>query len=119
MAAATGSVTIAANVSGLPAGSVSVGPLTVSLSNAVGEILPVTLASGANTITVPSGVTCVLVVPSSGTSYGGTITWKGVSGDTGVAVSTINPTLVSVASTVASFVLTASTTGATVSVAFF
>jgi hypothetical protein len=66
-----------------PFGSITVGPLTVT-----GTIVPVvlgpTLASGVNTITVPSGASgFVLVPPSTNTN---TIQLKGVSGDTGLSL---------------------------------
>lgn len=67
------------------------------------------LASGANTITVPSstGVTvtaCTIVPPTGNTT---TLTLKGVTGDTGVGLHLTDHTTVSLASATTSFCLTA------------
>lgn len=66
-----------------------------------------TLASGANTITLPTGgstVTgCTIVPPSSNTT---SITLKGVSGDTGFRIHNTDPTTVTFHTTVTDFVLT-------------
>lgn len=68
-----------------------------------------TLASGANTITVPtSGTalpTAVTIVPPVGNTVA--LTLKGVSGDTGIALHLTDPTSLSLKSTVVSFVLNA------------
>ena len=89
---ATGSMTLSGNVTNLP-GSETFGPFVHTISNVVGQISTISLSSGANTVTVPSGTTRIVVVgpnmasPSPNPSYGGTLTIKGVSGDTGIAVS--------------------------------
>jgi hypothetical protein len=67
-----------------------------------------TLASGANTITVPSGGTTptgVTIIPPAGNAS--SITLKGVSGDTGIRLHNTDPTSLGLHSSVASFVLTA------------
>jgi hypothetical protein len=67
-----------------------------------------TLASGANTITVPTGGATpkgVIIVPPSGNTQ--TLTLKGVTGDTGVALHATDPSYVSLAATQANFCLTA------------
>jgi len=73
-----------------------------------GQVQVVTLSSGANTITVPSGgttpVAVTIVKPSGNTT---SITFKGVSGDTGVRLHNTDPDSISLDSSVASFVLTA------------
>ena len=72
-----------------------------------GSITIHTLSSGANTITVPTGgstVVCATIVPPSGNTQ--TITLKGVTGDTGVAIHKTDPSSVALDS-VTSFVLTA------------
>lgn len=69
----------------------------------------VNLASGANTISVPTagGVTAVgvWIIPPSGNAQ--TLTLKGVTGDTGVGLHPTNPAFVSLASGASSFVITA------------
>lgn len=67
------------------------------------------LASGANTITVPSAtsitVTAVTIIPPADNEE--TITLKGVTGDTGVSLHPTDPTTIALASGVVNFVLTA------------
>lgn len=73
-----------------------------------GAISPTRLAAGANTITVPTGGTTpkavTIVKPSDNTT---SITFKGVSGDTGVRLHDTDPDSISLDSSVTSFVLTA------------
>lgn len=67
-----------------------------------------TLASGANTITVPTGgttPTAVTILPPAGNTQ--TIILKGVTGDTGVGLHLTDPFTVSLAAATATFVLTA------------
>ena len=69
---------------------------------------PITLASGANTITVPTGgttPTAVTIIPPAGNTN--LITLKGVTGDTGVALHKTDPTCVALDPSQATFVLTA------------
>lgn len=74
-----------------------------------GKVDIVTLASGANTITPPSGGTTPVAVtitpPAANTN---TITLKGVTGDTGVVLHKTDPTTVALNSPTDTFVLTAS-----------
>lgn len=67
------------------------------------------LSSGANTITVPSstGVTpvAVTIVPPVGNTQ--SLTLKGVSGDTGIALHLTDPSTIALAPSVTTFVLTA------------
>ena len=89
---ATGNVTIQGNQSGGPAGSLTFGPLTATTTAAVGSLQVVALTTGANTITIPSGTTTCIITPPNAVNptpnptYGGTLTLKGVSGDTGIAI---------------------------------
>ena len=67
-----------------------------------------TLASGSNTITVPSGATaCTIVPPASNTN---SITLKGVTGDTGVRLHNTDPTSLAIDASTTTFVLTAGST---------
>lgn len=70
-----------------------------------------TLSSGANTITVPTAgmvPTAVTIVPPSDNTA--SITFKGVTGDTGVRLHDTDPTTIALDSSVASFCLTAGST---------
>jgi len=70
-----------------------------------GEIDTLTLAAGANTITVPAGFKGVTILPPSGNTN--LITLKGVTGDTGVPLHLTDPSSIGLDSTEATFVLTA------------
>ena len=85
---------------------------TVSATdNAVspGQVDLLTLASGVNTITPPTGGStpkAVTIQPPVGNLN--TITLKGVSGDTGVILHKTDPTVIALNSPTSTFVLTAS-----------
>lgn len=66
-----------------------------------------TLASGANTITAPTGATLqgATIVPPAGNLL--SLTLKGVTGDTGVPLHLTDPTSLALPSTSTTFVLTA------------
>jgi hypothetical protein len=122
---AYGSVTITANVTGGNDGTWSLGPSgsTRMLLNAIQAETVVTLAAGANTITVPSGATECIIIPftnsgsTTNTAYSGTLTLKGASGDTGVTISSSNVTVIPWDTAPSTFVLTASAVG-TISIRF-
>lgn len=73
-----------------------------------GSVQIVNLSSGANTITVPTGGTvptcCTITKPSDNTT---SITFKGVTGDTGVRLHNTDPDSISIHSSVTTFCLTA------------
>ena len=91
------------------------------VQNAVspGQFQVIDLASGANTITVPTGgssvaVACIIFPPNSNTDA---ITLKGVGGDTGILLHPTNPACISLGAGVTSFVLNAG--GAIAGVRFY
>ena len=73
-----------------------------------GQIQLITLSSGFNTITLPTGgstvVSCTILPPVGNTQ---TLTLKGVTTDTGVALHLTDPTTVAFASSVTTFGITA------------
>lgn len=72
-----------------------------------GEVL-MTLASGFNTITIPTGgstVTACTIIPPSGNAQ--TLTLKGVTGDTGVPLHLTDPSTIALAGNTTTFGLTA------------
>ena len=81
---------------------------------ASGAISNLVLTSGTNTVTCPSTtvfqVRAALIKPPDDNTA--TITLKGVSGDTGILINPVNPTLLTfdTTATTTSFVLVASTT---------
>ncbi len=108
------SLNIQGVVTGLNVGSYTVGPFTIA-TNASGNTATtaLTLASGANTITVPSWASCCIIAPNSSNAVA--LTLKGVSGDTGIPLDLTAPSLVNFPGTPpASFVVTAGSTAATV-----
>lgn len=101
-----GYVAISSNLYGTNSGSLKIGPFSIAANTQANlEELAVTLVSGANTITVPSWAAgAVIVLPTANTQA---TTLKGVSGDTGIALSPTLPGLLSFpVSPPASFVLT-------------
>lgn len=110
-----GNLTIQANVQGAPTGSRSINT-TIPLNSAVDQTQVIALASGANTITVPTGATvCIIFGPNSTNPTPNplstaVLTLKGVAGDTGVVLSAKYPTQLAWDSAPSSFVINASST---------
>lgn len=114
-----GSVTVGGVLTGTLAGTQYIGPYTLNPTTTGNfAVTEVTLVSGANTISVPSWATVVLIIPPVTNTIA--LTQKGVSGDTGTAIS---PQAVSVlsfpSSPPASFVVNAATTTTGVSTFIF
>lgn len=114
-----GALTITGTQTGSPEGGTrNIGPFTITPGTS-GVVTEVNLVSGANTITVPTNAAgCIIQPPSANTIA---LTLKGVTGDTGIALSLTGPTLMTFPATPpASFVITAAsgTTGNT-AVMFF
>ena len=103
--ASTGTVTIAATVSGLPTGAKSFSFAYGPIVGAVAEILDVALTTGNNTITVPTGATWMLIAPPSGNTV--QITLKGASGDTGFGLDLTRATLLPLGAGTTSVILNA------------
>jgi len=74
-------------------------------TSAPGEIRSITLASGANTITPPTGAKGAILVPPSANTT--SITFKGVSGDTGLRLHNTDPAVITLNAATDTFVLTA------------
>lgn len=70
-----------------------------------GAVVTQVLASGANTITLPTGTTGVTIIPSDVNTVA--LTFKGIAGDTGVALALTSPSSFGVAASVTTFVLNA------------
>lgn len=117
--AAAGNITLAANVVGGLDGSRSFGPVTITTAAAVTQTVSVALIVGATTLTVPAGSTAVVLFPPNSANpipnpvFGGTVTVKGISGDTGVTVSNKWPTLLGfdTATAPANFVIASTVVG--------
>lgn len=103
--AATATITLTGTVTGMPSGSKTISA-TWTDADALSNVHTQTLTQGAsNTITVPTGASSVLIVPATTTVE--TVTLKGVAGDTGVVISSSEPTFVKFsASPPATFVIT-------------
>ena len=115
--AASGNITLAANVSGGLDGARSFGPITITTAAAVAETLPVALIIGATTITIPTGVSAVVLFPPNAANpipnptFSGVLTLKGASGDTGSVMSNKWPTLLSFDTAPASIVINSTVVG--------
>ena len=115
---ATGNITIAANITGGADGSWSLSS-TFTAPTAVQAETVVTLTIGSATVSVPSGATSAIIVPPNASfpipnpGFAGTLTLKGVSGDTGVPISNkyLTPVVWDSANVPANFVLTSTATG--------
>ena len=122
--ASTGNVTLTAALTGAPSGSRTFNT-TQTFTAAVDATMVVALLSGNNTILVPTGATCVIITgpnavsPQPNPSWSGTLALKGSAGDpTGVNISTSQATKIAWDTAPASFVVWASTTGATIEIFF-
>jgi len=112
-----GTLNITANVQGAPTGARSLN-LVTPLNSAIDQTSMITLTTGANTITVPSNllVSCAVILPPN--SYNPTpnpastavLTLKGVSGDTGIVISSKYATVLEwdIGTAPATFVINAS-----------
>ena len=112
-----GALTIQGVQTGIPEGSKTVS-LTVTMGT-VGTVTDVVLASGANTVTVPTGAAGCLIIPPSANTVA--LTLKGVGADTGVAISPSAPCLLTFPATPpANFVINAaSATSGSTEISFF
>lgn len=91
-------------------GDLIFGISVAAASNALapGDVDVLTLASGANTVTLPTGGStpkAATIIPPIANTIA--LTLKGVTGDTGIALHLTDPTIVAFDTTVTSFVLTA------------
>lgn len=115
-----GQLTIGGLLTGLPMGSINLPPITIS-ANAAGNLTStsITLASGFNSITVPSWAVGCLIIPNVTNAVG--MTLKGVTGDTGIPLDLTGPSLINFpASPPATIGLTSAGAGATITdVVFF
>jgi len=120
---AAGNLTIQGTVSGGPDGGRTFGPAAITSNAALAYVNTVALGVGANTITVPTGMTCMVIWPPNATAAGGVtpnppsstvLTLKGVSGDTGVPISNKWPTELAWDTPPSSFVINSTTTATVV-----
>lgn len=103
-----GYAAISGLVYGTPAGTVTIGPYTIA-ANALADFSSTAstpTSPGNTTVNVPSFAAGVILVPN--TANTAALTLKGIAGDTGIAISPNNPSLLSFpTSPPASFVITA------------
>lgn len=87
--AASATVNITISVTGLPAGTETIAPTAITSATAVGQIQTVNLTASTffafSVPSIPNAPTGVLIIPPSGNTV--TLTLKGVTGDTGIALS--------------------------------
>lgn len=106
-----GALTVSGTQTGIPSGQRAYS-LTISPMSNYESTVAVVLASGANTITVPTAASGgglpagFFLIPPPGNTQ--TLTLKGVTGDTGIPISPTQPTVISFAAAPpTSFVITA------------
>lgn len=86
-----GQFTVSGLAAGLGTGQKIIGPNTITGANLIGEIRDVALASGDNTITVPTGATAVWIVPSSTNTFALKVRTNLDNADTGLPISASDP----------------------------
>lgn len=86
---ATGSITIVGSVLGGPGGPVLIAPPVIQSNAACGEVLTPVLASGNNTINIPTTARAVVITPPPGNTIA--LTYKGASGDIGLVADLVAP----------------------------
>lgn len=114
-----GSVIIQGQLNSVPQGYTNIGPYSIPnvTANNYSQRMD-TLASGANTIAVPSWAGAVLIIPNPSNIIA--LTLKGVAGDTGIGLSVDEPNLVTFsASPPASIVINAASTLGTLTTFIF
>lgn len=101
-----GSVIIQGQLTGIPPGNLFIGPYTIvpNGSNNYTERAD-TLASGPNTIPVPSWASAMIILPSTSNTV--ELTLKGAAGDTGIPLGLIQPTLINFDVAPANIIITA------------
>jgi hypothetical protein len=121
--AATAAITIQGSIIGTASGERRIGPITLSSVAANGMVQQIALASGANTITVPTAPApsgCIIVLNPINTVV---TTLKGASGDTGIAIGKTTTTVLNWDATAvpATFVLSSASpqTGIITEIIFF
>jgi hypothetical protein len=100
----TGTLTFSGTITGLPSGTRNLSS-AVALASAVDQSQQIILASGFNSITVPSGATGCVITPPAGNAVA--LTLKGVTGDTGIPMHPTFPTIPMFATSATTFGITA------------
>jgi hypothetical protein len=88
--------------------TLAIAPPQIVYSAPIGSITAVNLVSGANTITIPTGTTTIIIQPPITNTV--VLTLKGVTGDTGITISLTNIQVIQPTATTTSFVITAAST---------
>lgn len=86
-----GTITIQGLIPGTLAGTQYVGPFTLTVNGTNFAITELILASGANTIPIPTWAFIAIIVPPVANAV--SLTLKGASGDTGIIIDQAQPTL--------------------------
>lgn len=81
-----GTFTLTGGDNGLPGGSRTFGPITIQGAAVIGEVLDLALASGDNTVAVPTGAVAVVIIPPSGNTTTLKVRSSLNSGDAGLPI---------------------------------
>lgn len=109
--AVSGSWRIYGSVTGLPSGTRAI-DVSITVGTGVDATNTYAAINGFQAFTVPTGATAVLIIPVAGNAQ--TLTLKGVTGDTGIALHITNPTVVALGSTPSIGLTTGGSTGFTI-----
>lgn len=99
----SGTFSISGAVTSLLTGSKAIGPLVITSADAVAETRTFPCDTGNTTIEVPDGAVAAIVVPDPTNTA--SLHLKGVTGDTGIAISAVNAFLLSFDTAVSEFVI--------------
>lgn len=102
--AAIATITLTCPVTGLPGGTENINPPVLTVTPALGVVSSYILASGDNTVTVPTGAKKILILPPVGNTV--VILLKKTGADTGLPLDLVDWSFLSVG-TMTTFVLNA------------
>lgn len=89
--AGTGTIAIGGLIDGLASGNKNI-DLSFDITTAVDQSLSISLASGDNTFTPPTGVNAVMIIPPPANVT--VIKLKGAAGDTGIVLNPSKPSFI-------------------------
>lgn len=113
-----GTLTITGNEQGLLSGGKTIGPNTYTGSATVGQVTDVTLTTGDNTLTVPTGASYVYIVVSSGNTAVLKVRTSANSADAGLSLGTQGPGVFPLPTGVTSVIVNAASGGGTIEATF-
>jgi len=102
--AASASVSITGSVAGGPSGTKTLATIVTSNPTSTDAVSVTSFSTGFTSVTIPTNAIGVVIVPPAGNAQ--TLTLKGITGDTGITIHPVNPTLVNFATGTTTFGIT-------------